>query len=248
MTTHEQVAQDLPLYALGTLTDDDRRCVEEHLHECARCRFELHLLREDMNRLSLQGPEIELEEPRATRDSAPMITLDQPPPASNRVYWLASIPVILCIVLGAMVVQLRTQVMELTTQNASSQSELSTERAHNEHARLIDSIVHDSASQHLVSEPGSVQIQLLYNASLHRSLAIASHLPRPNSPLVYQLWLIPNGEGRPVAAGAFIPDAEGNAFILSGQLPRDLQVASFQITTEAPGAQSPTTLPTYSGK
>ncbi len=249
MTTHEQVAQDLPLYALGTLDDEDRRAVEDHLRECARCRFELHLLREDMSRLALRGPESDEDSPTAG-DSAPMITLDETeaPSSSSRLYWLAAVPVVLCMVLGAMVVQLRTQNMEMITQQSGAQSEITRERSLNEHARLVDTILHDSSSVHMASVGGAGEIQVLFNASLHRALLVGSHLPRPNSPLVYQLWLIPN-EGRPVNGGTFVPDASGGAFIVSPQLSHELQTASFEVTTETqPGAPAPTGLPVYTGK
>src|SRR3954447_12969322 len=136
MTLHEQVAQDLPLYALGTLTDDDRRSVEDHLRECSRCRFELHLLREDMGRLSLKGPELaDFEEHHVVRNLPPMITLDsQPAPLHpSRPYWLIAIPVVLCVVLGAMLTQLRSRNTELTQLNAVSQTELSAERSRSDH-------------------------------------------------------------------------------------------------------------------
>lgn len=259
MTTHEQIAQDLPLYALGTLTDDDRRSVEEHLRECSRCRFELHLLREDMSRLSLTGPEltepevIAQHETRIVRELPPMITLDGPAPVSpNRIYWLTALPVILCVVLGAMVAQLRQQNVELSQTNATSQSEIAAERSHSEHSRIIDSVLHDSTTTHFaaVAANGDAaqQIQVMFHPTLRRAIVIANRLPRPDASKIYQLWLTPLSGSQPVAAGIFVPDANGNVFMLSQQLPADLQFSGFQITAEAPGGATVPSTPVFAGK
>lgn len=259
MTTHEQVAQDLPLYALGTLTDDDRRSVEEHLRECSRCRFELHLLREDMSRLSLSGPEltepelIAQHETRIIRELPPMITLDGPAPVSpKRLYWLTALPVILCVVLGAMVAQLRQQNVELSQTNAVSQSEIAAERSRSEHARIIDSVLHDSTTTHFaaIAAEGkpAPQIQVMFHPTLRRAIIIANRLPRPDPTKIYQLWLTPISGSQPIAAGIFVPDANGNVFMLSQQLPADLQFSGFQISAEPQGGASVPGTPIFSGK
>jgi anti-sigma-K factor RskA len=252
MTLHEQVAQDLPLYALGTLTDDDRRSVEDHLRECSRCRFELHLLREDMSRLSLSGPELaDFEEHHVVRNLAPMITLDsQPAPLHpSRLYWLVAIPIVLCVVLGAMLTQLRSQNMELNQQNAMSQTELNSERARGDHSRAIDLILHDSATAHFSVAGSSVQLQVMFHPAQRRAVAIASHFPRPQASKVYQLWMVPVSGAQAISAGTFIPDANGNVFLLSPQLPADVQFAGFEITAEEQGGSpAPTGNPIYTGK
>jgi anti-sigma-K factor RskA len=253
MTLHEQVAQDLPLYALGTLTDDDRRSVEEHLRECSRCRFELHLLREDMNRLSLNGPELaDFEEHHVVRNLAPMITLDSQPTTPvhpSRLYWLVAIPIVLCVVFGAMLTQLRSQNSELNQQNAVSLAELNSERARGDHARMVDSILHDSATAHFAVTGSPIQLQVMFHPAQRRAVAISSHMPRPQASKVYQLWMIPVSGSQAVSAGTFIPDANGNVFLLSPQLPADVQFAGFEITVEDQGGSpAPTGNPIYTGK
>ena len=52
MAVHEQYAEDLALYAMGSLTGDARAAVEKHRRECADCREELDLLRGDMATLA----------------------------------------------------------------------------------------------------------------------------------------------------------------------------------------------------
>ena len=53
MNVHEEFAEDLALYALGSLERDERLALEKHLEECAGCRRELDLLRGDMSLLAL---------------------------------------------------------------------------------------------------------------------------------------------------------------------------------------------------
>ena len=55
MKTHEQFAEDLPLYALEELTDADRRELEQHLETCAACRREVQFLRNDLSLLALSS-------------------------------------------------------------------------------------------------------------------------------------------------------------------------------------------------
>ncbi len=53
MSMHEQFAEDLALYALGSLDGVERHTLEKHLEGCASCRRELELLRGDLSLLAL---------------------------------------------------------------------------------------------------------------------------------------------------------------------------------------------------
>ena len=58
MTAHAQFAEDLALYALGTLSQEEKIPLESHLAECAACRRELEELRGGVALLGLStsGP------------------------------------------------------------------------------------------------------------------------------------------------------------------------------------------------
>jgi len=58
MSVHEQFAEDLALYAIGSLQGDERIALEKHLEGCADCRRELDQLRSDAVLLALSpaGP------------------------------------------------------------------------------------------------------------------------------------------------------------------------------------------------
>ncbi len=53
MSEHEQFAEDLALYSLGSLDGPERAALEVHLATCASCRLELELLRGDVGLLAL---------------------------------------------------------------------------------------------------------------------------------------------------------------------------------------------------
>src|ERR1700740_2517495 len=53
MTVHEQFAEDLALYALGTLEGEPAASLKQHLEECVACRQELARLTGDMALLAL---------------------------------------------------------------------------------------------------------------------------------------------------------------------------------------------------
>ena len=59
MSVHEQIVENLPLYALGELEGEERLSLEQHLQGCADCRKELEQLRGDLALLafSVNGPE-----------------------------------------------------------------------------------------------------------------------------------------------------------------------------------------------
>src|SRR5215831_3645685 len=58
MSVHEQFADDLALYALGSLQGSERAALQAHLADCAACRRELQQLCSDMGLLGLatMGP------------------------------------------------------------------------------------------------------------------------------------------------------------------------------------------------
>ena len=83
MNVHSRFAEDLALYALGTLEGDEQVELEKHLKDCADCRHELEQLRGDaaLLALSASGPAPPQQARRrlinaVTRE--PRISLEQP--------------------------------------------------------------------------------------------------------------------------------------------------------------------------
>src|SRR5215472_195267 len=55
MNLHEQIADELSLYAMGTLVGEERLFVEKHIHECAACQRELERVYGDLALLALSA-------------------------------------------------------------------------------------------------------------------------------------------------------------------------------------------------
>src|ERR1035438_4807854 len=89
MSVHEQFADDLALYALGSLAGAEREALEKHLAQCASCRREVELLRGDISLIALTtaGP----KPPARSRQrlmsaiaNEPLLPSVVPAPASSR--------------------------------------------------------------------------------------------------------------------------------------------------------------------
>src|SRR5947207_14904916 len=94
MSVHSRFAEDLALYALGTLEGNEQVELEEHLKDCADCRHELEQLRGDaaLLALSASGP----APPQRARGRLmnavtrePRISLEQP--SVRRISWWSQI-------------------------------------------------------------------------------------------------------------------------------------------------------------
>ena len=55
MSEHEQYAEDLALYALDALSEEERAKLEQHLATCTACRLELEQLRADTALLAMSA-------------------------------------------------------------------------------------------------------------------------------------------------------------------------------------------------
>src|SRR5437868_2969995 len=90
MNVHSRFAEDLALYALGTLEGDEQVELEKHLKDCAECRHELEQLRGDaaLLALSASGP-VPPQQARGRLMNAlthePRISVEQP--SLRRISW-----------------------------------------------------------------------------------------------------------------------------------------------------------------
>ena len=245
MTVHEQFAEDLALYALGTL--DDAVALEKHLQECASCRRELEQLRGDAALLALTtaGPK-----PPARAKSRLMDAIgrepraERPKPVANRwgmLGWVtAGAMAIIAVVLFFANLRLSFHVQHLSGQVAI-------EKLHSEEARRIVEVLHapDAASYEIM--PVSVKSmppsgKAIYSRERNGLVFVASNLNPLPANKAYELWLVPK-QGAPIPAGMFKPDAHGSAMVMNPPLPAGVEAAAFAITIEPEQGSSSPTLP-----
>jgi len=81
-----------------------------------------------------------------------------------------------------------------------------------------------------------------YIASKGALIFLVSNMAPLQPAKKYELWLIPAQEGmKPIPAGMFLPDSQGNASVIMPPLPKGVEAKGFGVTIEdEAGSESPT--------
>jgi anti-sigma-K factor RskA len=235
MTIHEQFAEDLALYALGSLpAGDERRALETHLETCSVCRRELEQLRGDMSLLSLStaGP----RPPERSRRRLMAALANEPRHQSvpRRHRWSA-VPwaIAAALAIAAAVLWIKNNALE--QQMASVKKSVSEQQQELGRAREVVATLTAPESQQVTlvaaKTPPLPHGKAFYLRSNGSLIFLASNLPPLPADKIYELWLIPTS-GNPVAAGLFKPDAHGGAAVLNPPLSRGLEAKTFAVTLE----------------
>ena len=250
MKTHEQFADDLPLYALEELTASDRQELEQHLETCAACRREVQFLRSDLSLLALSsaGP----RPPARSKDrlmravAAEPRGVSAPTPLQSRrrgLSW-ALIPAVLA--LGLLVwagtlwqkndaLQHNLSSLAVLYKTTSAQLGQAQERL-----RLLSAPDAVQVSLSPQSEPRKPHATAIYSPSQKRMMLMASNLAPLPPGKAYELWIIPM-EGAPMNAGLFKPDEHGNAVMMDHAMPEGVIAKAFAVTVEdEAGSDKPT--------
>jgi anti-sigma-K factor RskA len=253
MNAHEQFAEDLALYALGTLTGEERVALEKHLQDCPACRTELEQLRGDAALLafSVAGPK-----PPARAKERFMAAIAREPkmvpirrekklPWWGALQWAAAAAAVIVVVL------LVRQNGELNRQLLRAQANAAGQESQLKEAKQLVSTLTSPDADHFVlvssKTPPQPEGRAVYLASNGTLVFLASHMPELPPDKAYELWLIPTS-GAPIPAGVFRPNAEGSAAIVRPPLASGVQAKTFAITVEAKeGSPVPTTQPIMVG-
>lgn len=254
MNVHSTFAEDLALYALGTLEGDEQVELEKHLKHCAECRHELEQLRGDaaLLALSASGP----APPQRARGRLmnavtrePRISLEQP--STGRIsLWLqmgwvaAAAAIVIAAVLWRTDASLSRRMANLQKEFSEHQTEL--QRAEEVVATLTAT---DALRVTIISSRAAPQPQgrAIYIASRSSLIFLANNMPALPARRAYELWIIPI-TGSPIPAGVFKPDAHGNATLVNSRFPQGLGTKTFAITVEPEtGSQQPTSAPIMLG-
>jgi anti-sigma-K factor RskA len=246
MSTHDQFAEDLALYALGSLPGDELAVLEKHLQECASCGRELEQLRGDMGLLALattgSAPpqrsrrrllDAVSREPRALRER-------QLRPWWRPVPWvIAGFFLLSSAFLWHEKSSLQRQLAALKDDSAVQSAELT--RARDVVATLTAT---DAMRVTLVAgkTPPQPQGKAIYVRDRSRLIFLASNMPQLPAEKAYELWLIPT-QGPPIPAGVFKPDARGSATVINPPLPGGVAAKAFAIMVEPETGSATPTMP-----
>jgi anti-sigma-K factor RskA len=247
MSAHEQFADDLALFALGALQDDERVTLEKHLEGCSSCRRELERLRGDMALLALSasGP----APPRRSRERLLKAIAKEPRTQKTLARaqslwtflpWLATAAVLL---VAAFFWQqsdrLAQQVARLRDQSAQQQAQLEQAREVVSTLTSTDAMRVTLVAAQTLPQPQGKAIYVRNRSSL---IFLAGNMPPLPPQKAYELWLIPT-KGAPIPAGVFKPDARGSATVIEPPLPAGVEAKTFAITVEPEQGSSTPTLP-----
>jgi anti-sigma-K factor RskA len=252
MSVHEQFAEDLALYALGSLEGDERVSLEKHLAECTGCRRELEHLRADAALLALtaSGPA-----PPARAKARLMEAVAQEPrshaepvrESRSRFRWWSSIGWIAAAASIGMVAvlwnqnsRLRHNAVELT--RFAEQQKIEADKS-----RRIDEILNAGDAQRITVLPVNYKNappegKAIYSRERNGLIFMATNLQPVPAQKAYELWLIPK-QGAPIPAGVFKPDSRGTAMVVNPPLPAGVEAKAFAITIEPEQGSATPTMP-----
>jgi anti-sigma-K factor RskA len=252
MKDHAQFAEDLTLYAMGTLDDQDCPELQEHMGSCGECRRELEALRADMAMLALtaSGP----QPPQRARQRLMAALTESPQEAKSPVTlgrlwprWLALVPAALALVLAIFSTGLLLEIQRLKDANAKMAQDLKGARADRDHAQEIVRMMNDPNAQHVTMTPVSAkappqpQVRTIYVRDKGHLLLTASNLAEPPANKAYELWLLPASGGQPRPCGTFRTDWRGHGMMWHKMESAGVDAKGFAVTLEPEeGSQTPT--------
>ena len=242
---HQEVSQNLPLYALGALPAATCDQVRQHLEECPVCRRELEEFRVGAALLafSAAGP---AAPQRARQRLLSAIAKDefvaepQIISAAPRPWWSLA-PVFASLVLAIFALLLWRENAQLKRTNEALQQQ-------NTHAREVAEIWNAPDAQHVTLVSGGAhpvpQIKLIYIVRTQRMLLVGSNLPLLPPNKTYQLWILPL-HGAPMSAATFKPNRHGNAMTMPPHpvSTAGVEAKGFAVTVEPDGGSNAPTTP-----
>jgi anti-sigma-K factor RskA len=251
MSAHEQFAEDLALYALGTLEGNERSALETHLETCASCRRELEVIRGDLAvvALSASGP----QPPARSRDRLmsaiakeprlPVSSLSReaqkPGTVRRSSSWWVGLRWAAAAALVLVVIGLLRQNTALERDLASVKAQFGDQETKLRQANdILTTLIDPEAKKfELVAAGAKPQPRgkAIYQRRNRGLIFLASNLPPLPAEKIYELWLFPSNGGAPIAAGLFKPDANGSATVVNPPLPEGVDAKNFVVTLEPEG-------------
>lgn len=220
-------------YALGAVTDIERRRFERHLVECETCEQELRGLRETAARLGTAAAATPPDTLRAKVLDEVSRTRQLPPHLSrphrgllHGVSWIvAAACLILAVILGGVTINAQHRADQAQSLNQQVQTVLAAPDAH-------------AATSRARPAGGGIVIA---SHSLGKAVVVMSGLPALPDAKTYQLWLM--GPATPRSVGTMNPDHGKVPPVITGDLGTANQVG---ITIEpSGGSPQPTSPPVF---
>jgi anti-sigma-K factor RskA len=258
MKDHAQFADDLALYAMGAL--DDQQCPElqAHLETCGECRRELEALRADMALLALSatGPQPPQRSRQRLMEAVNARVRGPQPVVSSFISgrkpsrWPFLVPIVAAVALAILSIGLMVQVQRLKDANSKLAVALLEEQRNSTHAKAVLDMMNSPTVQRMtlvsmnlvsVRKPPPPQVKTFYQKESGHVLLLATSLEPLPTDKIYELWLMPAGGGEPMPCGTFRAESDGSAMMLHSMESEGIEAKAFAITVEPlRGSKTPT--------
>ncbi len=247
MSAHEQFAEDLALYALGSLTGPEKQALEQHLESCVACRRELDALRGDtaLLALSASGPAAPARSRERFLKAIDSERHIRTVPRRRSMFEL--LPAFGVAVLILISILLWRENVKLHRRLDYARAALTQNMAQTKDARELLDMLHDPQAVHVTltteHEPPHPYARAVYSPKMGHVVFMASTLgPLPQGK-TYELWVV-TMSGKPMPAGMFKPDAHGNAMVMQPCCPPGTEAKMLAVTIEPEGGSpAPTSTP-----
>ncbi len=245
--THEQIKDDLILFAAGALDGADLAAMEDHLPTCVECRAEVKLLQSDFSNIrqavattpAPKGARVRLL--RALRQETAMKTV----PFFGAPKWVL-LPLAASLIFAIGVLLLARENQKLEAEIATAKDQLVLSRQDRAQAEGILEALRSPEALRVTLSPAAApssqpRVDAVYAPRSGRLVVIAANLPPMADDKTYQLWLLPKS-GAPVPAGTFRPDTYGHA-VYTLALTEAATPAGFAVTIEPKQGSATPTMP-----
>lgn len=247
MSAHEQFADDLALYALGSLSGPEKQALEQHLATCAACRNELDALRGDTALLALSATGPAAPARSRERFVKAIATEQHPRTVRRRRSFFELLPVAAAVVMLLITILLWRENVKLRRRIDYAHEALAhTQQQFTEAQHIIDAM-HDRTATQVTLVAANEQPRpygkAVYSWKHERLVFMASNLAPLPAGKTYQLWMVPMAGGDPMPAGMFKPDQRGNAVVVAPCCHGGQAAKAFAVTLENDGGSQTPTMP-----
>ncbi|MBI2215618.1 MAG: anti-sigma factor [Acidobacteria bacterium] len=255
---HEEYEELAALEAIGGVTDEESRRLEEHCKGCSSCRHALDDYREAAAGLAIALPPVSPR--RDARDSL-LIQIQTEAVADSRVaeatedaaamrrrtipsWWSAAAAVLFLALFGWSELRLRALREELTlleteknaviTENMRLGNDVQAARSRLDTIRSANQLFRLAASTSSTAASANV----FMDATHRRAVIVFTDLEQNDEAHSYQLWIIRGDMKPPMSAGVFDVDADGGGEVELHDMPVDVPIAGLAVTLEPRGGLS----------
>jgi hypothetical protein len=247
MKDQQHIADDLVLYALRELPEQQASEARRHLDDCPQCRRELNDINSDMALFALAtvGP----TPPQRSRERLLKAIKAEPRRQRNVVMqrpWWSFVPSFAAVLLALFGLMLWRDNVSLRHRLEASQKESEQRQADLERSRLVvDTLTSPETSLFALVSTKSQPVPEGCVGYMQKTGAVvftAEHLQALPPSKTYELWLIPASGSAPMPFGTFKPDAHGNASMVMPNMDKATP-KMFAVTIEPEGGSQTPTMP-----